>query len=268
MKSIPDTQLLKQYAEAGDKVAFGQIVDRHLNAVYWYALRKVTPPDLARDIVQSVFVDLARKAKPLVAKLPENASLRAWLYRSTRCAALMLLRSERRRHTREKRATEQVNPASEEAPESDQVQPVLDEAMAELNNVDREALLLRYFQKRDLHAVGAALGVSDDAAQKRVSRALGRLRVCVKRHGVATTAVALTAAVSFKAATDDLSAPSYPAGLVPVKANELTPMVEQEYLRFIVCQNERLRRLIFVLSHDPSSGCSIPSGEDIEDVLL
>jgi len=179
MQDKSDTRLLREYAEQGSEVAFREIVSRHMALVYLYALRKVNSPDLARDVAQCVFADLARKSKPLIGKLADNASLCGWLYCSTRRAALMLLRSERRRHTRERQATEQVDPAFEEPLEWNRVRPLLDEAMADLNNVDREALLLRYFQKRDLHAVGAALGVSDDAAQKRVSRALGRLRACV-----------------------------------------------------------------------------------------
>jgi len=44
---------------------------------------------------------------------------------------------------------------------------ILDEAMSKLDEQDRDALLLRFFQNQDFRAVGLALGVSDDAAQKR-----------------------------------------------------------------------------------------------------
>jgi len=88
---------------------------------------------------------------------------------------------------------QQLDPASETAPEWERVQPVLDEAMAELSDEDREALLLRFFKDRDFRAIGAALGISDDAAQKRVSRALERLRAGLTSRGVTTTAGALSA---------------------------------------------------------------------------
>src|SRR5678816_4361481 len=71
--------------------------------------------------------------------------------------------------------------------------------MADLSDEDREALLLRFFKNHDFRAIGLALGVSDDAAQKRVSRALERLRAAYIRRGVTATAVALSAAVSANA---------------------------------------------------------------------
>src|SRR5439155_18185640 len=103
------------------------------------------------------------------------------------------LRDDRRRQARERQAMQHLDPASEIAPESERVQPVLDEAMAELSDEDREALLLRFFKNRDFRAIGAALGISDDAAQKRVSRALERLRTGLTSRGVTTTAGALSA---------------------------------------------------------------------------
>lgn len=201
MQELSDAQLLRAYAEHGQEAAFREIVTRHTDVVYSSALRQVGSPDLARDVAQSVFGDLARKAKPLAAELAGNASLLGWLYRSTRFAALRLLRDERRRHTRERQVMEHFTPASEESAHWDRVSPVLDEAMADLDDEDREALLLRFFKNHDFRAVGAALGVSDDAAQKRVSRALERLRAHITRRGVTTTAVALTTALSANAIT-------------------------------------------------------------------
>jgi RNA polymerase sigma factor (sigma-70 family) len=207
---LPDAQLRpdSDYAEHGHEAAFREIVTRHTDVVYSSALRQVGSPEQARDVAQCVFGDLARKAKPLASELAGNASLLGWLYRSTRFAALRLMRDERRRHARERQVMEHFNPASEESPHWDRVSPVLDEAMADLNDEDREALLLRFFKNHDFRAVGTALGVSDDTAQKRVSRALERLRAHITRRGVTTTAVALTTALSANAIT------VAPAGLV------------------------------------------------------
>ena len=193
MQKKSDIQLLRDYAEHGHEAAFREIVSRHADVVYASALRQAGSPDLARDITQSVFTDLARKARSLAGTLTGDASLLGWLYRSTRFAALNQLRDDWRRHARERLAMQQLDPASETAPEWECVQPVLDEAMAELSDEDREALLLRFFKDRDFRAIGAALGISDDAAQKRVSRALERLRTSLTSRGVTTTAGALSA---------------------------------------------------------------------------
>ncbi|MCC6819790.1 MAG: sigma-70 family RNA polymerase sigma factor, partial [Verrucomicrobia subdivision 3 bacterium] len=207
MQEPTDAQLLRDYAEHRNETAFRELVHRHADVVYASALRQVTSPDLAHDIAQSVFTDLARKAQPLAGTLTGDASLLGWLFRSTRFLALNQLRDDRRRQVRERQAMENFDPAPETAPEWERVQPVLDEAMADLSDEDRDALLLRFFKNRDFRAVGAALGVSDDAAQKRVSRALERLRTQLTSRGVTTTAVALSTVLSVNAG------PLVPAGL-------------------------------------------------------
>lgn len=194
-----DAQLLREYVENGDESAFREIVQRHADVVYSAAMRQVASPESARDIAQSVFCDLARKAKPLVEKREQGGSILGWLYRSTRFAALNQARDERRRQERERKAMECLDPASEAAPDWDRVQPILDEAMSDLSNDDREALLLRFFKNHDFRTIGEMLGVSNDAAQKRVSRALEKLRAEFVSRGVATTALALSTVLSTNA---------------------------------------------------------------------
>jgi len=199
MQEQSDAQLLRAYAESGHEPAFREIVTRHTDLVYSAALRQMDSSDLARDVAQSVFTDLARKARPLADKLTDGSSLVGWLYRSTRFAALNHLRDDRRRLAHERQAMEQLITHSETAPDWERVRPVLDEAMADLSDEDREALLLRYFKNHDFRAVGQALGVSDDAAQKRVSRAVERLREFFAKRGVTVGAGGLVVVISANA---------------------------------------------------------------------
>jgi RNA polymerase sigma factor (sigma-70 family) len=201
MHDQSDAQLLRLYAEHGNEAAFREIVERHTGLVYGSALRQVASPDLAQDVAQSVFTDLARKAKSLKRTLDEHASLLGWLYRSTRFAALTQLRNDHRRQARERQVVEHFDIASETAPEWDRLHPIFDEAMSELSEEDREALLLRYFKNTDFRTIGQFFKISDDTAQKRVSRALDRLRQHLTNRGVTTTAVALSTALSANAAT-------------------------------------------------------------------
>jgi RNA polymerase sigma factor (sigma-70 family) len=202
-----DIQLLREYGEGRNEVAFTEIVARHADLVYSAALRQVNCPEVARDVVQGVFTALARAAQGLCRGGDEQASLAGWLYRSTRNVSLKLRRDEFRRQSRERQAMQEFEPVAEIVPDWDRLRPVLDEAMSGLGDADHDALVLRYFRNQDLRAVGATLGVSEDAAQKRVSRALERLRSEFKRRGVSTTAEALTAGVSANAIT------AAPAGL-------------------------------------------------------
>ncbi len=201
MHEISDAQLLRRYAENGDEAAFRELVVRHADLVYSAALRQVASPDLAGNVAQSVFIDLARKALELVRTQTGNASLLGWLYRSTRFAALKQLRDDRRRQAHERQVMEHLQPATGTATDWERVHPLLDEAMSNLGEEDRQALLLRFFKNRDFRAIGELLGVSDNAAQKRVSRALDKLRAEFARSGVTTTAVALSAALSANAVT-------------------------------------------------------------------
>src|SRR5258706_10962770 len=153
------------------------------------AIRRVSGDMLlAEDVTQMVFTDLARKA----ASLPANIMLGGWLHRHSGFVAASAVRTEQRRRTRERIAVE-MN-AVDQPTESDwnQLAPVLDEVMDELEPSDRDALVLRFFQGRDLRSVGTALGASEDAAQKRVSRALEKLRaLLIDRQKATLSAAAL-----------------------------------------------------------------------------
>lgn len=194
-----DIEMLRRYAEEGSEEAFRDLVSRHIDLVYSAARRTLSDAHLAEDVAQTVFGDLARKASGL----PRGTVLAGWLYQSARFAAAKVARGEERRRRREALALaleEQMN-VNEPVPDWESLRPVLDEAMEELPPEDRDAVLLRYFQRRELKAVGDALGISDEAARKRVTRALERLRSTLARRGLTTTATALAASLAAHAAT-------------------------------------------------------------------
>ena len=87
---------------------------------------------------------------------------------------------------------EQIISISDAAPDWEQLRRVLDDAMSELSETDYDALVLRFYQGQDYRTVGAAIGVNDDTAQKRVSRALDKLRNLLAHRGIRTTASALS----------------------------------------------------------------------------
>jgi hypothetical protein len=94
---------------------------------------------------------------------------------------------------------EQLLINSESAPDWERIRPMLDEALDSLGDEDREALLLRYFKNQDFRAVGLALGISDDTAQKRVSRAMERLREFFSKRNVTIGASGLAVLLSSNA---------------------------------------------------------------------
>src|ERR1051325_1635260 len=116
-----DAQLLGEHAAQGSEPAFAEIVARHTNLVYSAALRQTGSTELAREIAQGVFTDLARKARALVGTLSADASLAGWLFRSTRFAGLKRLRDDHRRETRERQFMEHFEPAPDTAPDWERV---------------------------------------------------------------------------------------------------------------------------------------------------
>ena len=194
MKMTPDLDLLKAYAQHGSEPAFTELVGRHLDLVYSTALRQVKSSQLAEDVAQAVFRDLAQSGR----LLKPNTVLAAWLYQVTRRTALNVSRGEARRQAREQIAVEL---AAMNATTSDwtQIEPLLDEAMETLDEPDRAAILLRYFENKNLRDVGKTLGVGEDAAQKRVSRAVERLRGLFAERNVTIGASGLVVLISTNA---------------------------------------------------------------------
>jgi RNA polymerase sigma factor (sigma-70 family) len=195
-----DEQLLGQYTRDRSEAAFGELVRRHIDLVFSAALRVVGGDShLAQDVTQIVFTDLARKAWGL----PAGVVLPGWLHRHTCFTAAKAVRTERRRQAREKTAMEMNTLDDHTGPDWESLAPHLDEGLNELSAADRDAIVLRFLRQQDFRSVGAALGVSEDTAQKRVSRALEKLRGVLSRRGIALSAAAigsLMAAEAVKAA--------------------------------------------------------------------
>jgi RNA polymerase sigma factor (sigma-70 family) len=204
-----DQDLLRQFARDGAQAAFTELVRRHVNLVYSAALRQVRSPQLAEEVAQSVFADLARVAATPSSPLggcdaSSPTSLTPWLFAVSRRTAIDVIRKESRRQLREQIAVEMnaMNATESSAgvpPAWSEIAPLLDEAVFALDETDRAAVLLRYFENKSLREVGAALGVSDDTAQKRVSRAVERLREFFSKRNVTIGASGLVVLISANA---------------------------------------------------------------------
>ncbi len=197
-----DLELLARYSRQGAEDAFAEIVRRHAGLVYAVALRVTRTRQLAEDVTQAVFLELARNSK----KLRPDTVLAAWLYSVTRRIAANTVRGETRRLARE-HAAYAMNAAKENVPPPAELEPLLDDAIDALAQTDRAAIVLRFFEEKSLADVGAALGVSADAAQKRVSRAVEQMRGFFTHRGIATGTVAITALLAAN------TAKAVPAGL-------------------------------------------------------
>ncbi|MES2694164.1 MAG: sigma-70 family RNA polymerase sigma factor [Verrucomicrobiota bacterium] len=189
-----DATLLRRYVDDRSEAAFTELVRRYIDLVYGAALRRTSgDAHRAADVAQEVFTSLARHAR----KLSTHPTLSAWLHSATRNAALNHMISDQRRRTRETEALALETASSASAAARwDEVRPLLDDAIDELPEADRTAVVLRFLEHRAFADIGAALRVSEDAARMRTERALNKLRGALSRRGITSTAAALGTLVS------------------------------------------------------------------------
>src|SRR5262245_24738064 len=168
---MDDRELLNQFVLDRSQSAFRELVERHLPVVYSTAQRMVQDASLAEEVAQNVFTTLAHKA----GSIRPSQVLGGWLYNTTRHLALHAHRAEARRREREQTAF--AMQSLDRIPDAPGLAEQLEPAMEQLDAADRDALVLRFLANRALREVGAELGISEEAARKRVTRALDKLRL-------------------------------------------------------------------------------------------
>src|ERR1019366_7596900 len=217
MPDAQDMDLVREFARHNSEAAFTELVRRHINLVYSVARRCTGNDSDAHDVTQAVFIILARKA----AGLREKTLLTGWLYETTRFAAARLLRTNARRRAREQEAYMQ-SPLTEAdwsrhseatgdaANVWTQLAPHLEAAMSKLAERDRALLVLRFYENKSGPEAAALMGIREDAAHKRVTRAIEKLRKFFAQRGVALSGAAIAGAVSAN------SIQAAPAGLAAI----------------------------------------------------
>ena len=173
-----EEELIRRFVEYGDEASFEELVRLRLDSL----LRIVAaagPSDPADrdDVLQEVLVKVHRA----LAGYRFNASFTTWLFRIARNTALDLERGRRRARERELRA---VRFAAEEAPAADPETLALERLRAadlkrlfyELEETDRQLLVLREREGLSTAEIAAILGVRPGTVKSRLSRARRRAR--------------------------------------------------------------------------------------------
>lgn len=202
------SELLANYRKTGSEAAFTDLLRQYANLVYSVAKRRLSDPSLAEEVAQTVFTRLAESPP----NLKSDGALTAWLHRTTVHVAVDVWRSETRRRTREQQVALMDTLPANDAKLWEELTPHLDEALNRLADDDREVVLMRFFERKPMRDIGGVLGVSEDAAKMRVSRALDRLRNQLVQRGVTCTAVVLATLLMQRAVE------AAPAGLLATLA--------------------------------------------------
>ena len=192
MSEQTDSQLLRDYVEKRSEAAFAELARRHVDLVYSAALRMVCDPHLAEDVTQGAFVALAKSAD----RLTERRVLSGWLHRTAQNIAAQTVRTIERRRAREKEAAAMNELlANGTGANWDDIAPHLDAALGELPDGDRDVLMLRFFERKSAREIAELLGLGDEAAQKRVNRAVERLRERLAKRGITANASGLAVVI-------------------------------------------------------------------------
>ena len=187
-----DAELLRQFA-SGSQEAFTQLVHAHPGWIYAAALRRTNDRHLAEDVTQATFIVLCREGK----KLRPGRPLGPWLFRVMSYAASTTLRTQsRRRHHERTAATMQQSNQHGEADQWQLMSGEVDELLMRLAEKDREAIVLRFYEGKSFVEMAAGLGIGEDAARKRIERALERLRDRFHGRGVKVTSAGLATALA------------------------------------------------------------------------
>ncbi len=186
-----DMNLVREYAANGSEAAFATLVQRHVNLVYSAALRQLGNAHEAEEVAQAVFIILARKA----GSLRQGTILSGWLYQTAQLTAANFRRTNIRRQHREQEAFMQFSEHSQPDVDWHRLAPLLEAAMSRLGQKERDAVVMRYFEKCTVREVAVALGVREDAAQKRVNRGTEKLREYFVRRGIQVSPTALLTSI-------------------------------------------------------------------------
>ncbi len=184
--SEPDSSLIAEFNARRSEDAFAALVRQHVNLVFATALRQVGDAGAAEEITQNVFVALAQAA----GKLGSHPTIAGWLHQTALNKSREWLRSELRRRKREQVAVNLDLARAEGDSVWSPLVPLLDEALLELCEPDRQAVILHFMEGQTFQEVGSALGVGEDAARKRVNRCLDQLTNFFRRRGFAAPALA------------------------------------------------------------------------------
>jgi uncharacterized protein (TIGR03435 family) len=192
MHEPADNELLRRYSREGSESAFAALVTRYVNLVYSAALRKTGSTYVAEEVTQAVFIILARKA----GGLREETILSSWLYQTTRLTAANFVRTEFRRARREQEAYMQSSSNETESAVWQQIEPFLEDAMGQLGELDRGVIVLRFFEGKSFQEISSATGVSENAAKKRMGRALDKLRGNFSKRGIVCSSSVIATALT------------------------------------------------------------------------
>ncbi len=174
---MTDEQLVKAYAD-GNNEAFDTLLKRHQDKVYNYILRMIRNEDIANDIFQETFVKAILTIKQ--GRYTENGKFPAWISRIAHNLIIDWFRQEKSENLQSAdledvdilNRKELCEATIEDMMISEQIRDDIKTLITQLPPLQREVLMMRYYQKLSFKEIAQATGVS-------INTALGRMRYAI-----------------------------------------------------------------------------------------
>lgn len=182
--SIHENALLRRLVKCGDAEAFSQMNRLYAGMVYGTCLRITGDAHHAADAAQETFFHLLKHADRI------KGSLGSWLHQVATRRAIDLIRRDVTRRQREKVFAAQTLVDRDHWAD---VSPLVDEALEELDAVQRNVLVRHYLQGQSMVQMATVLGVSQPTISRRIGEALEELRARLRAKGVMVTVAILSA---------------------------------------------------------------------------
>jgi RNA polymerase sigma factor (sigma-70 family) len=186
---VNDDQLMAAFVQSRDATAaaiFEAMLRQHVRWVQRLALREVGDPQLAEDLASCVFAELIRRR----CVWTDRDQLRRWLRQCVARLGGRMGDATCRGREGELRAALMARKLSPEHEHTlarvmdREAKSAIGYAITQLSRRDRSAVLYRFFEGKQLAEVGQEMGISTEAARKRVDRAIAKIRVILARRGL------------------------------------------------------------------------------------
>jgi RNA polymerase sigma factor (sigma-70 family) len=190
-----DRQLVDRFLARGEEAAFAELVRRHGPMVLGVCRRILHHQQDAEDTFQAAFLILARKARTV----RDAESVAGWLFQ---VAFRLALRARCRGNRHEEHLTAMHElPSQDQTVQERETQALVDEALAQLPDHYRAAIVLCCLEGKSQSAAAQLLGTTTGAINSRVKRGRQLLRASLTRRGLVLSAAGLATALAARRAS-------------------------------------------------------------------
>ena len=175
--ALTDEQLVRAYAK-GNNEAFDTLLRRHQDRIFSYILRIIKNEDIANDIFQETFVKAIQTIR--LGRYTENGKFPAWISRIAHNLIIDYYRQEKSENLQSADLTdvdilnrkELCEDTIEDIMISNPIRDDVKYLIEELPELQKEVLMMRYYQNLSFKEIAEITGVS-------INTALGRMRYAI-----------------------------------------------------------------------------------------